>query len=94
MGRLRRFLGARDRGPGDLITGTVSSRAGDWEVSRAGDGALPASLRAGSLSHAAERAASAVAGLSASLPPNPGAELQLAMPSWSDKPATVHIRVI
>ncbi len=37
----------------------------------------PASLRAGSLSDAAQRAASAVAGLYASLPPHPGAELQL-----------------
>jgi hypothetical protein len=82
MGRLRRFLGGRDRGPGDLITGVVSSRADSWQVIWAGDGAQPASLRAPSLSDAAEQASAVVAELYASLPPNPAAELQLAIYPW------------
>jgi hypothetical protein len=82
MGRMRRLLGGRERGPADLITGVVSSRADDWQVIWAGDGAAPATLRAPSLSDAAERAASAVARLYASLPPNPAAELQLAIYPW------------
>jgi hypothetical protein len=82
MGRLRRLLGARDRGPADLITGIVTARADDWQVTWAGDGAQPASMQASSLSDATEQASAAVADLYASLAPNPAAELQLAIYPW------------
>jgi hypothetical protein len=81
---LLRLLGGKKRRPATLITAVAGpdTDGGGWSISWAGEGVWPPRVRAGSLTEAADRAASAVAALYARYPPLPGAELQLAIYPW------------
>jgi hypothetical protein len=81
---LRRLLVGKKRQPDALITGLVGpEKKGGWSVSWVGDGAWPPRIDAESLTHAVDRASSAVAALYAKYPPVAGAELQLAIYPWN-----------
>jgi hypothetical protein len=83
MSGWRRFLGAKQQTPADLITGSAAPvKTGGWRVSWAGDGDLPGTVQAPSLTEAADEAAAAVATLYGQYPPVPGAEFQLAVFPW------------
>lgn len=85
MSKWRRLLGVTERAPGTLLTAIVGpdNKRGNWEVTWVGDGGgEPKDLRAGTLTEAVAHAAAAVAALYARYPPNPGAELQVAIYPW------------
>jgi hypothetical protein len=85
MSKWRRLLGITERVPGNLLTAIVGpdKKRGNWEVTWIGDGGVePKDLRAATLTEAVDQAAAAVADLYARYPPNPDAELQLAIYPW------------
>jgi|SRR5580704_571512 hypothetical protein len=85
MSKWRRLLGITERLPGNLLTAIVGpdKKRGNWEVTWIGDGGVePKDLRAATLTEAVDQAAAAVADLYARYPPNPDAELQLAIYPW------------
>jgi hypothetical protein len=87
MSKWQRLLGIRERGAGNLLTAIVGpdNKRGNWEVTWVGDGdggVEPKDLHAATLTEAVDKAAAAVAELYAGLPPNPVAELQLAIYPW------------
>jgi hypothetical protein len=85
MSKWRRLLGITERVPEDLLTAVVilDGKRGNWSVTWAGDGVWPEDLRAATLTEAVEQAATAVVELYARYPPNPDAELQMAIYPWN-----------
>jgi hypothetical protein len=85
MSKWRRLLGITERVPGNLLTAIVGpdNKRGNWDVTWVGDGGVePDDLHAETLTEAVAHAAAAVAELYARYPPNPGAELQVAIYPW------------
>jgi hypothetical protein len=70
--------------PGTLLTALVGpdSKRGGWDVAWDSEGVVPARVRAETLTEVVEMAAAAAAELYARYPPNPHAELQLAIFPW------------
>jgi hypothetical protein len=76
------LFGRRPR-PAGLLTGLMSPEGAGWGVSWVSDGSRqPKSLRAGSLTEAVRQAVEAALACYRSGPPQPGAELQLALFPW------------
>ena len=76
------FRTNKRRNVASLLTGTVGPAKGGWRVDWWGDGAVPPSVTAGSLTEATDQAGLAAAVLYASSEPMPEAELQLAIYPW------------
>jgi hypothetical protein len=85
MTKWRQLLGITERAPGNLLTAVVfpDKKRGNWEVSWVGDGGFePKDLHTATLTEAVDQAVATVADLYARYPPNPEAELQLAIYPW------------
>jgi hypothetical protein len=79
------LFGRRKRASYGLLTGTISARDGDWEVSWIGDGVPePPPFTAGGLTEAAEQAARGALAVYTPDPDQPEGELQLVVFPWPD----------
>ncbi len=84
-GNAMALFGRRKRASSGLLTGTVSARGGNWEVTWIGDGVRePPSFTAGRLSEAAEQAARMALAVYTPDPGQPDGELQLVVFPWPD----------
>jgi hypothetical protein len=84
-GNAMALFGRRKRASSGLLTGTISARNDDWEVTWIGDGVRePPRFTAGSLTEAAEQAAREALAVYTPDPGQPESELQLVVFPWPD----------